>query len=237
MTRLIVFLFLLINLSIPNRLLAQEPIDCEEFHKEVVLAFINSKPIDSILNTVDSRLLELYNDLEDDEMKSILQFRHLMEIDEYKEEYKHYLSSYFEGQRLPELKSKTINKKKVSLPEYGKITVLNIWFTRCKPCIKELPDLNTLQKEFGNKNVAFTSIARDPKERIEHFLEKHPFHYDIISDQKQKLLDKLCIQNFPTNIITNADGEIVYYSIGVADLEKMKSILLDLIKVNAKINH
>jgi thiol-disulfide isomerase/thioredoxin len=47
----------------------------------------------------------------------------------------------------------------------GKYVYIDIWATWCGPCIREIPFLNTLEKEYHNKNIAFVSISTDESRR------------------------------------------------------------------------
>lgn len=47
----------------------------------------------------------------------------------------------------------------------GKYVYIDIWATWCGPCIKQIPFLNTLEKEYHKKNIAFVSISTDEARR------------------------------------------------------------------------
>ncbi|WP_218599517.1 TlpA disulfide reductase family protein [Polaribacter sp. NJDZ03] len=47
----------------------------------------------------------------------------------------------------------------------GKYVYIDVWATWCGPCIREIPSLKSLEKEFHNKNIAFLSISTDEARR------------------------------------------------------------------------
>jgi thiol-disulfide isomerase/thioredoxin len=47
----------------------------------------------------------------------------------------------------------------------GKYVYIDIWATWCGPCIQQIPFLNTLEKEYHKKNIAFVSISTDESRR------------------------------------------------------------------------
>lgn len=47
----------------------------------------------------------------------------------------------------------------------GKYVYIDIWATWCRPCIAEIPNLERLEKEYHNKNIAFVSISTDGANR------------------------------------------------------------------------
>lgn len=93
----------------------------------------------------------------------------------------------------------------------GKVIVLNFWFTKCAPCIKEIPDLNKIKVTFGTEKVAYFAITFDNKEIVENFLEKTKIDFIVIPNDK-KTIDQFKTQYFPTNLILDQKGEIVFVS-------------------------
>jgi thiol-disulfide isomerase/thioredoxin len=93
----------------------------------------------------------------------------------------------------------------------GKVIVLNFWFTKCAPCIKEIPDLNKIKKTFGTENVAYFAITYDNKEIVDTFLEKIKIDFTVIPNDR-KTIDQFKTQYFPTNLILDQKGEVVFVS-------------------------
>jgi thiol-disulfide isomerase/thioredoxin len=106
----------------------------------------------------------------------------------------------------------------------GKIVVINYWFTGCRPCIMEIPELNEVVESFKDDQIVFLAFANEIAPKVRSFLSKHPFDYRIIPGQMTNTLDK-GITIFPTHIFVNRDGIIedrfTGYSEGVG--EKMSS--------------
>jgi thiol-disulfide isomerase/thioredoxin len=47
----------------------------------------------------------------------------------------------------------------------GKYVYIDVWATWCGPCIQQIPYLQTLEKEYHNKNIEFVSISTDESRR------------------------------------------------------------------------
>ena len=47
----------------------------------------------------------------------------------------------------------------------GKYVYIDVWATWCGPCIREIPSLQKLEKEYHNKNIEFVSISTDESRR------------------------------------------------------------------------
>lgn len=60
-----------------------------------------------------------------------------------------------------------VSGKTVSLADFkGKVVLVDIWATWCGPCVKEIPYLKELEKEFHGKDVAFLSVSVDEKKDL-----------------------------------------------------------------------
>lgn len=58
------------------------------------------------------------------------------------------------------------------------LTCVNVWATWCKPCIEEMPELNTVMKEYFDKNVNFVSISADSDSiKLQRFLDSKKFNF------------------------------------------------------------
>ena len=91
----------------------------------------------------------------------------------------------------------------------GKILILKCWFIACKSCVAEFPQLNELVGKYKNRNdMVFVSLAFDAKKDLELFLQKKPFSYSVVADQKQFILNNLDIKTYPTHIIIDQKGLI-----------------------------
>lgn len=117
------------------------------------------------------------------------------------------------GKHLPnfnftDIEGKTYTSENIQ----GKVIVLKFWFLNCKPCIEEIPDLNTIVETYqDNKNVIFLSMALDNESNLKKFKQRKKYLYSIISNNDY-IMNTLKVRVFPTHMILNKKGEIVYIS-------------------------
>lgn len=110
----------------------------------------------------------------------------------------------------------------------GKVVVMNFWFINCRPCVEEMPELNSLVKQYkNNKDVVFLAITHDKKANVTTFLKKKSFDYQILPDAQQ-IMDDYIVMGFPTNIVLDKKGDIQYQSMGFR--HKIDGILNDEIR-------
>ncbi len=114
----------------------------------------------------------------------------------------------------------------------GKVVVINFWFVRCKPCVDEMPGLNKIVEKFeNNENVVFLAFSWDKKSNIELFLKKREFLYNIIPESMQ-VISKYGVKSFPTNLIMDQDGNVVYKEKGfhTTTISELENTIASLVK-------
>lgn len=97
----------------------------------------------------------------------------------------------------------------------GELLFINFWATWCPPCVAEMPGLQDLYTDYGDK-VTFMFVARDKKERVTQFLENKG--YDIPVYFENGLVPrKIYYGGLPTTFVISKDGRIVVSEVGSAD--------------------
>ena len=95
----------------------------------------------------------------------------------------------------------------------GKPTMINFWFTRCAPCIDEMPVLNKIKEKYKD-DFNFIAITYEKKEDVEKFLKKHPFNFKHLVDAKD-FTGQLGIQAYPMNLFLDKNGVLKYVKGGI----------------------
>lgn len=124
---------------------------------------------------------------------------------------------------VTDLKGNTIKLSE----QKGKVVVLNFWFTKCGPCVLEMPTLNALVEEYKDKDVVFLAITFNKKGVVENFLDETNFNYTIAANAND-VITMYGVQSYPTSIIINKKGEIVLKEIGYRT--NIKAVLSSAIK-------
>lgn len=130
------------------------------------------------------------------------------QVEEAKKVVKKMKGESFPDFSLTDLDGKVYTKEELE----GKIVLFNFWFSRCSPCVQEMPELNELVEEFGDE-VVFLAPTFDPEERVNSFLSKRDFDYTIVPDVKEFCLE-LNVRSYPTHFVINREGTIEKVIIG-----------------------
>lgn len=97
----------------------------------------------------------------------------------------------------------------------GKILYVEIWATWCGPCVKEMPALTELIKEYKGKNIEFVSISVDSKTDYEKWKkmvpEKNVGGVQLIADKQLKsdFMKFFSVGLIPRSILIDENGKII----------------------------
>lgn len=117
----------------------------------------------------------------------------------------------------------------------GKVMILNFWYTTCGPCLKELPDFNAVQSEYGEKVkiVALHSYSADTDVDKQAFLEdKFPDYVISFAQDTESfhLYDSLGgAGSYPMTVIADGDGIIRFIKQGSITLTELQTEIEKLI--------
>jgi peroxiredoxin len=95
----------------------------------------------------------------------------------------------------------------------GKVVLVNFWATWCPPCRKEMPDLDALAREFGDKGLVVLALSNEPEATVRAFIEAHPVRYPILLDTGGRVSDMLKIDSIPKSFVYDRAGRMVAQSI------------------------
>jgi len=124
------------------------------------------------------------------------------------------------GKKVPSTEIKTIDGKTTTLQDYvgtdtqkGKITVISLWASWCKPCQTELDAIADLyeewQEEYDMQLLAVTIDTRRALAKVTPIVEAKGWEYTILSDTNQALRTTLNFQSIPHTLLVDQNGNIV----------------------------
>lgn len=147
-----------------------------------------------------------------------------------------------EVKKFPTFEGKDLDGNQVKSDELfgnSKVTVMNFWFTTCNPCVRELPDLESLNDELKSKGgqvVGVNSFTLDGDQQAiseaKDVLNKKGVTYKNVyfdsNSEAGKFTNK--INGFPTTIVVDRNGNIVGDPIvGPITEQKQKDALMKLV--------
>jgi peroxiredoxin len=117
-----------------------------------------------------------------------------------------------------------------------KLRLINLWATWCVPCIREFPELVTLNRMYRDRGFELVSISTDDssaKPKALEFLKKQQSsspNYLFTGDDKYKLMETIDPHwqgALPYSLLIEPGGKIVYAHEGAIDPEQLRKLIFD----------
>lgn len=129
-----------------------------------------------------------------------------------------------EGGKFPELPLKDSDLKlgilRIPKAEY---TLIDFWFSRCRPCLEQLPLLKEMYADYNSKGFNIVGISTDKTANAEiwrkRIVEKE-IPWQNYLDENAVLAAKEKIFSYPTNFLLDKKGRILKKNISPQELEK-----------------
>lgn len=95
----------------------------------------------------------------------------------------------------------------------GKYVYVDLWASWCGPCVREVPYLQQLEKDFENSNVVFVSISIDStKAPWIKKMDQLNMHGNQLWNSDQNLAKRLNVRGIPHFLIYGPDGTLHTYN-------------------------
>lgn len=105
------------------------------------------------------------------------------------------------------------NLKGVNTADYdfnqakGKVVVVNFWATWCMPCVAEMPSIQSLYEDYGDK-VDFILVTQEGKDKVLPFMEEKGFTLPIYNSLSSSP-SEFETSSIPKTFLVNKKGVIV----------------------------
>ena len=109
-----------------------------------------------------------------------------------------------------------VTGQEIKLEQYrGKVVFLNFWATWCAPCLREMPDMQALQESVGEEQLVVLAVGMgEDQNRVQQFLQKHPFSFKILPDPEMKVTQLYGVSNIPVTYLINPAGFVIARAMG-----------------------
>lgn len=121
--------------------------------------------------------------------------------------------------KIPSLVARDLEGKKFDLKKslaQGP-AVLTFWATWCKPCRKELPELQRLVETYGEQGFHVVGVNGDgpvDQAKIRPYVRALDFDFTVIPDPDGEIRRRFQVEVFPTGFLLAPDGTIMHRQVG-----------------------
>ena len=115
------------------------------------------------------------------------------------------------------------------------VVVISFFASWCAPCLKEIPHLQELKKEFAGKDIKFFLInVGEEKDKVEELLKTNPIELPILLDRYTKIAEKYDALTLPRLFVIGKNGIIRRQQKGFINEEdfviEMRAIISELLE-------
>lgn len=110
----------------------------------------------------------------------------------------------------------------------GKWVIVNYWAGWCPSCVKEIPELNALQKKY--KNIVLYGVDFDnlPESELKAAVAKANIDFPVLLQDPNKAWKLDPVEILPTTFIINPAGEVVEMIVGPSSEKTIMNFIHDM---------
>jgi thiol-disulfide isomerase/thioredoxin len=113
--------------------------------------------------------------------------------------------------RLVDLEGRPVEN---AIPD-DKYILINFWATWCKPCLREMPALQELQRSLKDENIEFLFVSNEEPGHVSEFLKNRALNID--SYIMRDAVETFELMYLPTTYIISPEGDVLLKEEGERD--------------------
>ena len=107
----------------------------------------------------------------------------------------------------------------------GKVVLVNFWATWCPPCRKEMPDLESLYKQFQKQGLVILAISDEDASKVKPFIAEQEISYTVLLDPGRKVNTLFHVMGIPKTFIYDRSGKLAAESIDMRTRKQFLGLL------------
>jgi len=130
------------------------------------------------------------------------------------------------GQKAPDWTLPQVLNDSIQLSSLkGNLVLLEFWFSGCRGCVKAIPELNRIQKQYFKNGLKVYGIefTKSNNKGIEEYIQKEEIEYPTLYKGKEIAIE-YGVNAAPTIFLIDRKGIIKYSSVGLDKEKLIKSI-------------
>jgi thiol-disulfide isomerase/thioredoxin len=114
-------------------------------------------------------------------------------------------------------KVSTLSGKPIPLKANAKFLVINYWASWCKPCYREIPELNAFYKKYKDKGVDVVGVSYDQVKPtpLKKIVKEMGIDFPTLAEDPASLIGIGNIPGLPATYILDRNGKVVKSLYGI----------------------
>lgn len=135
-------------------------------------------------------------------------------------------SSSFVGKRAPTFTLKSLEGKSVQLTDFhGKAVLLDFWASWCQPCREELPVIQKIHEDLGDRGLVVVSVNLESEELARPVVKEDKLTYIVVVDADGKVAEQYQVDPIPRVVIIDREGKVVADLAGATPEEDLRAAI------------
>jgi len=145
------------------------------------------------------------------------------------------VSELKDGQRGPRFVLSTLDGRRAALDDYAStLVILNFWATWCRPCTDEMPTLEALWRQLGDRGLVVLGVSVDrgaPRDLIEPYVKNLTLTFPILLDPDMATAGAWRVSGIPATFIVKPGGDVAGIAVGPREWnsEEMRALMEQLL--------
>jgi thiol-disulfide isomerase/thioredoxin len=138
------------------------------------------------------------------------------------------------GEPAPDFTASTLAGDIFKLSDHrGEIILLDFWATWCLPCLKTMPLVDEIVREFPDQKVRLIAVNMEEQPtEIKSTLERHKLNVPVVLDIDGVAAARYAVTSIPQTVVIDRDGNIARLFVGGGPklVEPLRQALIELTK-------
>lgn len=97
----------------------------------------------------------------------------------------------------------------------GKVVLVDVWATWCKPCLASFPFYSELHAELSGRGLEIVAVSVDEDaDAIRRFLDGRPVPFRVVHDADGRFPERMKVDTMPTLFLLDRAGRLVWRHAG-----------------------
>jgi peroxiredoxin len=135
------------------------------------------------------------------------------------------------GSQLPAIKLQNVDGQEISTQSLlGAPLVINVWYSTCEPCRRELPALANADTQYRDQ-VRFVGVnIKDSATVAKEFASQYGVEFELLLDKNGLFISQLGIATAPVTLAIDQQGVIVSQKAGEISASELDKLVKELLK-------